>query len=124
MQAAGVCWTSDDCPRDECCVRPTGSQHRFCLPMRQLGEACRFRQTLADASHSVYLNLCPCAKELVCREIFTGWVDAECVSPRNPADLLRDSFRHAILKAIQHQKEQKRWQKKLKVTSSSINPSN
>ena len=115
-QSAGVCRNSEDCSQDECCVRSTGSrQHRFCLPLRQSGEACRLtQQNLAAAgnpSHLVYLNLCPCANGLVCREIHSGWIvdDAECVSPAvrvNPAELLRHSFLQAILNVMKQQQHQ------------------
>jgi hypothetical protein len=112
-QAAGEeCRNSEDCSPDECCVRSTGSRlHRFCLPLRQTGEACRLTQNLVDPSHEqhhVYLNLCPCANGLACREIHGGWVDAECVASRNPADLLRHSFLQAILNAMKQRRQQSR----------------
>lgn len=111
--AGGECRNSDDCSPDECCVRSTGSRlHRFCLPLRQMGEACRLTQNLVDPSHEqhlhVYLNLCPCANGLACREIHGGWVDAECVASRNPADLLRHSFLQAILNAMKQRRQQSR----------------
>ncbi|XP_046464309.1 prokineticin-2-like isoform X2 [Daphnia pulex] len=108
--AGGECRNSEDCSADECCVRSTGSRlHRFCLPLRQTGEACRLTQNLVDPSHEqhhVYLNLCPCTNGLVCREIHGGWVDAECVASRNPADLLRHSFLQAILNAMKQRRQQ------------------
>ncbi|EFX87537.1 hypothetical protein DAPPUDRAFT_96666 [Daphnia pulex] len=109
--AGGECRNSGDCSADECCVRSTGSRlHRFCLPLRQTGEACRLTQNLVDPSqkHHVYLNLCPCANGLACREIYGGWVDAECVASRNPADLLRHSFLQAILNAMKQRRQQSR----------------
>lgn len=118
-QAAGECRNSGDCPEGECCVRSTGSrQHLFCLPLRHLGEACRLRQTFTEQSNRIYLNLCPCGKGLICRESYTGWVDAECVSLRNPAEILRNSFLQAILKALE-QLGQENWQtKKRKIHNS------
>ncbi|XP_057365905.1 uncharacterized protein LOC130686761 [Daphnia carinata] len=118
-QAVGECRNSGDCSEGECCVRSTGSrQHLFCLPLRHLGEACRLRQTFTEQSNRIYLNLCPCGKGLICRESYTGWVDAECVSLRNPAELLRNSFLQAILKALEEQR-QHNWQtKKRKIPNS------
>ncbi|KAK4029591.1 hypothetical protein OUZ56_022568 [Daphnia magna] len=96
-QAAGECRNSGDCPE---------------------GEACRLRQTFTEESNRIYLNLCPCGKGLICRESYTGWVDAECVSLRNPAELLRNSFLQAILKALE-QLGQENWQtKKRKIHNS------
>lgn len=95
------CRRTEDCYRNECCIRHTGSQHRFCQPLRQVGETCQSRHSLVDAFQQVYINDCPCAQGLVCREIFTGWVDAQCVSPRTRAELLADSFRLAILTALE-----------------------
>ena len=117
-QAAGECRNSQDCSPDECCVRSTGArQHRFCLPLRQSGEACRLTQNLGNPSNLVYLNLCPCANGLVCRETHSGWVDAECVSPRNPAELLRHSFLQAILNVMKQQQQISKRRTKIRVSS-------
>ena len=95
----GECSSTRQCRPTECCVKLTGSRHRICLPLLQLGDSCR----IVKNPGPIYTDACPCAEGLICRPNILPLTDVDECTP--DSNFVRNqqlwfSFQQTIVQAL------------------------